>query len=91
MIVRSFFGSRKVNPSVDLDEDALVKIAETTGGKYFRARNTDELNNIYLLLDQLEPIEKDKQYYRPRSELFYWPLSLALLVVAGLSFVRVRV
>jgi Ca-activated chloride channel family protein len=91
MIVRSFFGSRKVNPSVDLDEDALVKIAETTGGKYFRARNTDELNNIYLLLDQLEPVEKDKQYYRPRSELFYWPLSLALLVVAGLSFVRVRV
>jgi Ca-activated chloride channel homolog len=44
MIVRSFFGSRKVNPSTDLDENTLVKIAESTGGRYFRARNADELN-----------------------------------------------
>ena len=82
MIVRSFFGNRKVNPSVDLDEDTLIKIAESTGGHYYRARNTDELNNIYLRLDELEPIEKDKQYFRPRTELFYWPLSLALVLLA---------
>jgi Ca-activated chloride channel homolog len=80
MIVRSFFGSRKVNPSTDLDENTLVKIAESTGGRYFRARSADELNNIYMLLDQLEPIEKDKQFFRPRSDLFYWPLALALLL-----------
>ncbi|MGZ8239382.1 MAG: vWA domain-containing protein, partial [Methylobacter sp.] len=73
MIVRSFFGNRKVNPSTDLDEKTLIKIAETTGGHYYRARNTDELNNIYMRLDELEPIEKDKQYFRPRTELFYWP------------------
>jgi len=78
MVVRSFFGSRKVNPSTDLDENTLVKIAESTGGRYFRARNTDELNNIYMLLDKLEPIEKDKQFFRPRTDLFYWPLALAL-------------
>jgi len=91
MIVRSFFGNRKVNPSVDLDEDTLVKIAESTGGRYFRARNAEELNNIYLLLDKLEPVEKEKQYYRPRSELFYWPLSFALIVAAFLCAMRVRV
>jgi len=90
MIVRSFFGSRKVNPSVDLDENALVKIAESTGGRYFRARNTDELSNIYLLLDQLEPVEKDKQFFRPQSELFYWPLSLALLVAGGIGLAKLR-
>ena len=78
MVVRSFFGSRKVNPSTDLDENTLVKIAESTGGRYFRARNADELNNIYMLLDKLEPIEKDKQFFRPRTDLFYWPLALAL-------------
>ncbi len=83
MIVRSFFGNRKVNPSQDLDEDTLVKIAESTGGRYFRARNADELNNIYMLLDKLEPVEKDKQFFRPRTDLFYWPLALALLL-AGL-------
>ena len=90
MIVRSFFGSRKVNPSRDLDENTLVKVAESTGGKYFRARNSDELNNIYMILDQLEPVEKDKQYFRPHSELYPWPLSLALGLVSFICATRVR-
>ncbi|GAB6140287.1 VWA domain-containing protein [Methylosoma difficile] len=90
MIVRSFFGNRKVNPSADLDENALVKIAETTGGRYFRARNTDELNNIYMLLDKLEPVEKDKQFFRPRSELFYLPLAMALSLAGLIGAARLR-
>ncbi len=90
MIVRSFFGSRKINPSVDLDEKTLIKIAESTGGYYYRARNTDELNNIYMRLDELEPVEKDKQYFRPRSELYYWPLSLALALAAFIALSKVR-
>ncbi|MGZ8907462.1 MAG: vWA domain-containing protein [Methylobacter sp.] len=90
MIVRSFFGNRKVNPSTDLDEKTLIKIAETTGGHYYRARNTDELNNIYMRLDELEPIEKDKQYFRPRTELFYWPLALALCLAGFICLSRMR-
>lgn len=86
MIVRGFFGDRKVNPSIDLDEDALVKIAESTGGHYYRARNTAELENIYLRLDELEPVAKDKRYFRPRTELFYWPLAAALLLVAVIAW-----
>jgi Ca-activated chloride channel family protein len=82
MIVRSFFGAHKVNPSRDLDEKTLITIAQSTGGRYFRARNADELSYIYLLLDKLEPVEKDKQYFRPQSELFYWPLSLAIALTA---------
>ena len=91
MIVRSFFGNRKVNPSRDLDENTLVKVAESTGGRYFRARNTDELNNIYMLLDKLEPVEKDKQYFRPRKELYVWPLGLASALVLLICWARVRV
>lgn len=90
MIVRNFFGNRKINPSLDLDEKALIKIAESTGGQYYRARNTDELNNIYRRLDELEPVEKDKQYFRPRSELYYWPLSLALILAAIIAVSKVR-
>jgi len=90
MIVRSFFGNRKINPSADLDEKTLIKIAESTGGQYYRARNTDELNNIYMRLDELEPVEKDKQYFRPRSELYYWPLSLALALAAVIALSKVR-
>lgn len=90
MIVRSFFGSRKVNPSRDLDEKTLIVLAESTGGRYFRARNADELSYIYMLLDKLEPVEKDKQYFRPQSELFYWPLSLALGLAAFICLSRMR-
>ncbi|MCX7089440.1 MAG: VWA domain-containing protein [Methylococcales bacterium] len=90
MIVRSFFGSRKVNPSADLDEKTLTAIAEKTGGRYFRARNTDELNQIYQLLDQLEPVEKAKQFFRPRTELYYWPLAVSLLLAAVIGLVRFK-
>jgi Ca-activated chloride channel family protein len=75
---------------VDLDEKTMIKIAESTGGHYYRARNTEELNNIYMRLDELEPVEKDKQYYRPRSELFYWPLSVALGLAGILCLARIK-
>lgn len=88
MIVRSIFGSRRVNPSADLDEKTLTEIAATTGGRYFRARNTQELNKIYQLLDELEPVEKDSQSFRPTSALFYWPLSVALILATLITALR---
>ncbi len=78
MIVGSFFFERKVNPSADLDEKSLRTIAESTGGRYFRARDTDELEQIYAMLDELEPVEKDQEVFRPVTTLYYWPLGLAL-------------
>lgn len=80
MEVGSFLFKRRVNPSVDLDEKTLKAIADTTGGRYFRARDTAELQQIYQQLDQLEPVEKDKQVYRPFTELYPWPLAAALLL-----------
>ena len=90
MLVPSLFGNRKVNPSLDLDEKTLIKIAESTGGYYYRAKNTNELNNIYMRLDELEPVEKDKQYFRPRTELYMYPLAFALGLVAFLSGSKLR-
>ena len=90
MLVRSLFGNRRVNPSADLDEKTLTAIADATGGRYFRARNSEELEQIYAMLDQLEPVEKDKQFFRPTSELFYWPLAIALLLTAVLAAYRSR-
>lgn len=80
ILVRSLFGTRRVNPSQDLDENTLRSIAEKTGGRYFRARDVEELNKIYALLDQLEPINEDTQYFRPRHALYPWPLAGALLL-----------
>lgn len=90
ILVRSLFGTRRVNPSADLDEKTLKAIADTTGGRYFRARNTEELDQIYAILDQLEPVEKDKQFFRPKSELYYWPLGLAMLLAALVATDRLR-
>ncbi|NKB76537.1 MAG: VWA domain-containing protein [Gammaproteobacteria bacterium] len=80
MEVDSFFGRQTVNPSRDLDETLLRHIATTTGGQYFRATDEASLGNIYALIDQLEPIEKEAQNLRPTRSLFFWPLGLALVI-----------
>ncbi len=90
MIVRSLFGSRRINPSRDLDEKTLTAIADKTGGQYFRARNTSDFNNIYALLDELEPIEKDKQFFRPKTELYAWPLGLSLFLMLLIVILKIR-
>jgi len=82
----SVFGQRMINPSADLDENTLLKIAKDTGGQYFRAKSTDELAQIYTLLDMLEPVEGSDQTLRPREELFYLPLLIAISIAALVAF-----
>ena len=69
--------------SRELNEQTLKTVARKTGGKYFRAHDVTELQQIYALIDELEPVERDSQSYRPQWSLFYWPLGIALLL-AGL-------
>jgi Ca-activated chloride channel family protein len=85
LTVRSIFGTRRVNPSADLDEDTLRGVAERTGGRYFRARETAELESIYGLLDQVEPAAAGDEQLRPRAELFPWPLAGALGIVLTIA------
>lgn len=73
--------------SRELDEVTLRKVAEITGGKYFRAYNTADLQEIYQLLDQLEPVEKDVKSYRPVKTLFYIPLAASLVIAALLALI----
>ena len=81
MVKRTLFGRQRINPSADLDEKTLTEIARLTGGQYFRARNQDELQNIYQKLNELEPIDSDFLEFRPEKNLFYWPLSGAVLLL----------
>lgn len=66
--------------SNDLDEPTLMAIADKTDGRYFRARDVEGLLKIYEELDDIEPVAEDELSYRPVEELFYYPLSLALLL-----------
>lgn len=76
-VVQGLFGPRRV-ANTELDEVTLQALADKTGGRYFRARDTDALQEIYGLLDELEPAAEEQQTYRPVSELYFWPLSTAL-------------
>ena len=85
MTVNSLFGQRQVNPSADLDEGLLTRLAKDTGGQYFRARDTQELEQIYRLLDRIEPVEDNQQTLRPQHALFYWSLTVTLAALALLA------
>jgi Ca-activated chloride channel family protein len=62
----------------DIDETTLQRIAKLTGGKEFRARDTEELAGIYAEIDRLEPVKRPGQSVRPRIERYPWPLGAAL-------------
>jgi len=88
MVRESFFGKQRINPSQDLDEKTLTAIAEKTGGQYFRARDTEELKEIYRLLDELEPVDVDTQTLRPEKSLFMWPLAVSFILALITAIIR---
>src|ERR1022692_3496581 len=58
------------NVPVDVDEDTLQKIADVTGGKYYRADNAEKFQKIYAEIDQLEKTEAIINKYAEYQELF---------------------
>lgn len=78
----TWYGLRRPNRSAQLDEKSLRQIAAVSGGRYFRARDSADLEKIYGLLDELEPMPRDQQNLRSIEALFTWPLALALVLVA---------
>ena len=75
---RSIFGTRRMQ-NTEIDEKTLNAIADLTNGKYYRARNTGELDKIYEVIEQLEQIPEEVTY-RPKIQLFFYPLLTALLL-----------
>lgn len=69
---------------VKIDEEVLRQIAADTGGKYFRATNTKQLNEIYTDIDKLEKSKIDVTEFRHKSEEFY-PLIMFALLLFGLD------
>lgn len=66
------FGKRYVQVPVNIDEELLQKIAQETGGKYFRATDPEKLKEIYKNIDQMEKSEvKTKKYVFFRTKYLY--------------------
>ncbi len=92
-LVDSFFGKQYVYQKVDLDEDTLKDVANRTGGKYFRATNTEALENIYKQIDAMEKTEVKLKEYMEYEELFGWfliPGLVLLLLEILLANTRLR-
>jgi Ca-activated chloride channel family protein len=64
-----------------LDSDGLNKIADVTGGRYFFGQDQSQLEQIYATLDQITPANAKTLSWRPKRELFYWPLGAALALL----------
>jgi Ca-activated chloride channel family protein len=66
---------------VDVDEDTLTKIANLTGGKYYRADSSDTMKKIYADIDRLEKTDAEVKKYTQYSEFFPWVVLPGLFVL----------
>lgn len=72
---------RYVPMQVNIDEELLGKIAERTGGRYFRAADTTGFRRIYDEIDQLEKTEAEVKKYQQFTEVFAWFAIPALVLI----------
>ncbi len=80
------FGKRYVRVPVQIDEDLLKKVADITGGKYFRATDRTSLEKIYAEIGEMEKTKIEVTEYTRYSELFL-PYALAALLLLLLEII----
>jgi Ca-activated chloride channel family protein len=73
----------------NLDPATLKAIAKESGGRYFQATDTDQLEQVYDELDRLEPSIRDTRSYRPMQALFMWPAGAALVISLCIGLLNV--
>ena len=83
-VLQTPFGPRRIS-GAELDEETLQRIASMTGGRYFRARDTRGLLDVLAAIDILEPTLGESASVRPVRALFFWPLGVALTLLAALA------
>jgi Ca-activated chloride channel family protein len=92
-----FTGQQEIQwAEVDIDEAALEKIASATGGKFFRATDTESLTAIYHEIDQLEKAKVESRHFTDYRELAVQSShingrTVPPLVLLALGFLSARV
>lgn len=71
-----------------MDTENLENIAAKTGGRFFRATDTNSLERVYDHIMQLEPVSQDPETLRPVKSLVHWPLLFASLLFGFLWWSR---
>ena len=80
---RGAFGLRYEMRPVEIDEELLTEIAESTGGRYYRATDAASLRRVTDEIDRLERVPITTRTYTRYAELFHWIVSIALLALFG--------
>ncbi len=73
---------------VEIDEEVLQKIAETTDGAYFRATNNNKLREIYQEIDLLEKTRLNVKQFSKKKEEYFPFLLAAMLILLAEVFLR---
>lgn len=87
---RNFLGSLFGLGNGELDEKSLKELAQRTKGNYFRATDVNSLAEIYTKIDQLEPAKSEGNIVQEKKDLFYIPLTFALILALFLLFLPGR-
>lgn len=95
-VMNPYTGQKEIQwMDVDIDEATLSKIASATGGKYFRATDTETLDAIYREIDQLEKTKVESRHFTDYRELAVqstnmhgWKLPPLVLIALGLLSAR---
>jgi Ca-activated chloride channel family protein len=80
-----------MNQPVEMDEATLRMMADKTSGKYFNARDTETLRDVYAEIDQLEKTSSEGRLYTEYRDLYRWFLLPGLcLILAQVALVSTR-
>ena len=77
------YGVQYQDVEVDIDEESLKNIAETTGGEYFRATDTKSLSSIYREIDKLEKTKIEVKEFSKKEELYHWFVLVLVVCLIG--------
>ncbi len=78
--VQTPYGIKMQQMKVQIDEALLQKMADQTGGKYFRADNNKKLQNVFSEIDKMEKSKIAVQEFMKKKEMFFPFAVLALLL-----------
>jgi Ca-activated chloride channel family protein len=79
--VQTAFGIQYQDMPVEIDEEILKQISQTTGGKYFRATDNEKLTQVYKEIDKLEKSKIDVRQFSRKEEVYLLPALIAFFML----------
>ncbi len=91
LVRHPIFGERYVYQKTEMDEEVLRKIADKTGGMYFRAEDLEGLEKIYETIDKMEKTEVKVEHFAEYREFYPWFLIPAfVLLICRIFLINTR-